>query len=74
MSAAKIHREFCAVYGHNVMSERPVRRWCRMLKDGKQMFTMKSEVVGRPFIENGDLHSVDQIFSKDGASRFQKSL
>jgi hypothetical protein len=47
MSAEKIHRELCAmVYGQNVMSEGTVRQWCRMFKDGEQMFTMKSEVVG----------------------------
>jgi hypothetical protein len=35
--AAKIHPELCAVYGLNVMSERTVRQWCRMFKDGKTL-------------------------------------
>jgi hypothetical protein len=39
MNAAEIHRELCAVYGQNVMSEETVRQWGRM-------FTMKSEVFG----------------------------
>jgi hypothetical protein len=34
MSAAEIHRELCAVYSKNVMSEGTVRQWCRMFKDG----------------------------------------
>jgi hypothetical protein len=46
MSATEIHRELCAVYGQNVMSEGTVRQWCRMFKDGQKMFTVKSEVVG----------------------------
>jgi hypothetical protein len=33
-SAAKIHRELCAVYDQNVMSEETVRQWCSMFKDG----------------------------------------
>jgi hypothetical protein len=35
MRAAEIHRELCAVYGQNVMSEGTVRHWCRMFKDGR---------------------------------------
>jgi hypothetical protein len=46
MSATEIHRELCAVYGQNIMSEGTVRQWCRMFKDGRKMLTMKSEVVG----------------------------
>jgi hypothetical protein len=34
MSAVEIYRELCIVYGQNVMSERTVRQWHRMLKDG----------------------------------------
>jgi hypothetical protein len=34
MNAAEIHRELCAVYGQNVMSEGTVRQWCRMFIDG----------------------------------------
>jgi hypothetical protein len=47
-SAAEIHRElYAAVYGQNVMSEGAVRQWCIMFIYGQNMFTMKSEVVGR---------------------------
>jgi hypothetical protein len=36
---------------------------------GEQMFTMKSEVVGRPSVMSDDLvQSVDQKYVKDGAS------
>jgi hypothetical protein len=48
MSVAEMHRELCAVYGQNVMSEGTVRECYRMFKDGptnEQMFTMKDEVV-----------------------------
>jgi hypothetical protein len=34
VNAAEIHCELCAVYGQNLMSEGPVRQWCRMFKDG----------------------------------------
>jgi hypothetical protein len=30
MTSADIHRELCAIYGQNVMSEGTVRQWCRM--------------------------------------------
>jgi hypothetical protein len=36
MSAAKIHRELCAVYGQNVPSEGTVRQCCKMFKDGRK--------------------------------------
>jgi hypothetical protein len=35
MGSAKIHRELCAVYDQNIISEGNVRRWCRMFKDGR---------------------------------------
>jgi hypothetical protein len=28
VNAAEIHRELCAVYGQNIMSEGTVRQWC----------------------------------------------
>jgi hypothetical protein len=34
VSAVEIHRELCAVYSQNVMSEVTVRQWCGMFKDG----------------------------------------
>jgi hypothetical protein len=34
-SAAEIHRELCAVYSQNGMSEGTVRQRCRMFKDGR---------------------------------------
>jgi hypothetical protein len=39
---------------------------------GEQMFTMKSEVVGRPAVVSDDLlQSVAKKIVKDGASQFQ---
>jgi hypothetical protein len=35
ISAAEMHRELCAVYDQNVMSEETVRQWSRMFKDGR---------------------------------------
>jgi hypothetical protein len=35
MSAVEIHCKFCVVYGQNIMSERTVRQWCRMFRDGQ---------------------------------------
>jgi hypothetical protein len=47
MSAAEIDRElYAAVYVRNVTSEETVRHWCKMFKDGRNLCTMKSEVVG----------------------------
>jgi hypothetical protein len=49
-SGAEIHRELCAIYGQNVMSEGTVRQWCSLFSDGRtneQMFMMKNKVVGR---------------------------
>jgi hypothetical protein len=72
MNAEEIHRELCAVYGQNVMSEGTVRQWLWMFEDGRTMFTMNSEVVGRPSVVSGDLdQSVDQKFGKYGFSKFQ---
>jgi hypothetical protein len=48
--AAEMHcklRVYATVYGQNIMSEGTVRQWCRMFRDGQEMFMMKSEVVGR---------------------------
>jgi hypothetical protein len=35
MSAVVVHCELCMVYGQNVISEKTVRRWFRMFKDGQ---------------------------------------
>ena len=34
-NAAEIHRQFCEVYGPNVMSDSKVRQWCRLFKEGR---------------------------------------
>jgi hypothetical protein len=54
MSSAEIHSELCTVYGQNVMSEGPVKQWCRMLKEGR----------GQPSIVSDDLvESESQCFT-----------
>jgi hypothetical protein len=53
-STAEIHSELCAVYGQNLMNEGTVRQWCRMFKDGRRIFMMKSEVDGRPSVMSDD--------------------
>jgi hypothetical protein len=35
VSTVEIHRELCVDYSQNVMTERTVRQWCRMFKDGQ---------------------------------------
>jgi hypothetical protein len=59
MRNAQIHRELCAaVFGQNVMSE---DNGAERSKMGKQMCTMKSEVVGRPSVVSDDLvQSIDE--------------
>jgi transposase len=56
----EIHRELCAVYGQNIMSEGTVKQWCRMFKDGPTN-VHDEERSGRPSVVSDDLvHSVDQ--------------
>jgi hypothetical protein len=55
VSAKEIHRELCTVHGQNVVSKGTVRQWCIIFKDGRQMFTMKGKVVGRPSVVSDDL-------------------
>jgi hypothetical protein len=61
MSSVEIHRELCAVYGKNVLSEETIRQWYRMFKDGRTDVMMKSKVVGWPSVVSGDLvEKIDQ--------------
>jgi hypothetical protein len=61
MSAVEIHCELCAAYGQNVNGEGTVAQWCRMFRDGEQMFIMNSEVVGWPYEMSDDpVQSVEQ--------------
>jgi hypothetical protein len=47
--------------GRNIMSEGSLIQWSRMFKDGREMFTMKREVIGRPFVASDYLfQNVDQ--------------
>ncbi|GBN91902.1 hypothetical protein AVEN_137781-1 [Araneus ventricosus] len=54
LSAADIHRELCAVYGPNIMSEGVVRQWVRFFKDGRTNIHDESR-SGRPSVVNADL-------------------
>uniref|UniRef100_A0A1B6DDI6 Mos1 transposase HTH domain-containing protein n=1 Tax=Clastoptera arizonana TaxID=38151 RepID=A0A1B6DDI6_9HEMI len=53
-SAAEIHRELCAVYGPNIMSEDVVRQWVRFFKDGRTN-VHDEERSGRPSLVSDDL-------------------
>ncbi|GBM70470.1 hypothetical protein AVEN_188217-1 [Araneus ventricosus] len=54
LSAADIHRELCAVYGPNIMSEGVVRQWVRVFKDGRTNIHDESR-SGRPSVVSADL-------------------
>jgi hypothetical protein len=72
LSAAEIHRELHAVYGQNVRNEGTVRQWFKLFKDGRKMFTMKSEVVCLQSAVSDDLvQNVDQKSVKVGISQIQ---
>jgi hypothetical protein len=60
MSSAEIHRELCAVYDQNVMSEGTVRQWCRIFKDVRTNIH-DEERSGRTSVASDDLpQSVDK--------------
>jgi hypothetical protein len=72
MSAAEIHLELCTVYGQNVMSERTLRQWCGMFKDG-QTNVHDEERSDRPsVVSEGLVQSVHQKFVKDCPSQFKE--
>ncbi|GBL94849.1 Histone-lysine N-methyltransferase SETMAR [Araneus ventricosus] len=54
LSAADIHRELCAVYGPNIMSEGVVRQWVRFFKDRRTNIHDESR-SGRPSVVSADL-------------------
>ncbi|GBM19106.1 hypothetical protein AVEN_135595-1 [Araneus ventricosus] len=54
LSAADIHRELCAVYGPNIMSEGVVRQWVYFFKDGRTNIHDESRSE-RPSIVSADL-------------------
>jgi hypothetical protein len=54
MSAAEIHRDLCAVYGKNTMSEGIVSQQCRMFKDG-QTSVYDEERSDRTSVVSNDL-------------------
>jgi hypothetical protein len=60
----EICRELCAVYGQNIMSEDNDVECSKM---GEEIFTMKSEVVGRPSVVSDDL--VQRVDQKNGERR-----
>ncbi|GBN19062.1 hypothetical protein AVEN_73128-1 [Araneus ventricosus] len=54
LSAADIHRELCAAYGPNIMSEGVMRRWVRFFKDGRTNIHDESR-SGRLSVVSADL-------------------
>jgi hypothetical protein len=68
INASEFHRELCAIYGRNVMSERTGRQCCRMFK-GWRTNVHNEEQSGQPSAVSDDLvQSVDQKYVKDDAS------
>lgn len=60
LKAIDIHREICAVYGQNIMSDGMVRKWIRAFKDGRTN-VHDEERSGRPSVISEDLvQKVDQ--------------
>jgi transposase len=65
MNAVEIHRELCAVYGQNVMSEGTVRQWYTMFKDGRRNVRDEGR-SGRPSVVSDDhVQSDDQRNCKE---------
>ncbi|GBM52926.1 Histone-lysine N-methyltransferase SETMAR [Araneus ventricosus] len=54
LSAADIHRELCAVYGPNILSEGVVRQWVRFFKNGRTNIHDESRSE-RPSVVSADL-------------------
>ncbi|GFX48095.1 HTH_48 domain-containing protein [Trichonephila clavipes] len=54
LSAADIHRELCAVYGPNIMSEGVVHQWVRFFKDGRTNIHEESR-SGKASVVSADL-------------------
>jgi len=51
---SEIHHQICQVYGENEMSDGMVRKWVRMLNEGRE--NVHNEVrSGRPSLVNDDL-------------------
>lgn len=54
LKAIDIHREICAVYGENIMSDGMVRKWVRAFKDGRTN-VHDEQRSGRPSVVNESL-------------------
>jgi len=51
---SEIHNQICQVYGDNAMSDGMVRKWVRMLNEGRE--NVHNEVrSGRPSLVNDDM-------------------
>jgi hypothetical protein len=59
-SSAEIHRELCAVYGLNAMSEGTVRQWCRIFKDGRTNVHDGLRSVLPPIVSDNFVQSADR--------------
>ena len=51
---SEIHHQICKVYGDNAMSDGVVRKWVRMLNEGRQNVHGEAR-SGRPSLVNADL-------------------
>jgi len=61
----EIHHQICQVYGNNAMSDSMVRKWVRMLSDGRENLHDEAP-IGRPSLVNDDLvHKVNERVRDD---------
>jgi hypothetical protein len=60
MSDTEIHRELCAVYSQNIMTEGTARQRCRMFEDGQKNIHDEERSVRSFVVINNLVGSVDQ--------------
>ena len=54
MLPSEIHQQICQVYGDNAMSDGMVRKWVRMVSEGRENVHDEAR-SGRPSLVNSDL-------------------
>jgi hypothetical protein len=70
-SAAEIHRELCAVYSQNVMSEETIKHWCRIFKDGRTDVHDEEQNVRPSVVSDNLVQNVDKNLCKTALHNFR---
>jgi transposase len=60
MSAVEIHRELCALYNQNTMSEGNIRQWCNVFKDGQTNVHDEERSVRPSVVSDDRVQTVDE--------------